>query len=143
MNIATQLKLELRSKDLYVRRSAAESAGRYLCLAWPAAPALICALDDEDKFVRRFSALSLGKLAPGATAAVPRLTELVNDPDDVLNEACCWALGRIGPAARAALPALHQAARRKLPHDPKDPTKDYYVQLVRDAAATAIRRIKA
>lgn len=141
MTIAAGLIKGLRSRDVNRRRAAAESAGRHLCLAWPAIPALVRALDDKDHFVRRHAAQSLGKLGPASKAAVARLTELIADKDDVLAEAACWALGRIGAPARAALPALRRAARRKLPRDPEKPDLDMYVGNTRAAARAAMSRI--
>lgn len=140
MQIRT-LRRRLRSADVKLRRSVAESAGRYLCLAWPLAPDLVKALDDEDKFVRRHSALALGKLAPGAEAAAPALAGLLGDEDLVLVEHACWALGMIGKGAKPALPALRRAAKAR-PPGPGEWAQEA-ARNVRIAAAQAIQRIRA
>jgi len=124
-----------------LRRSVAESAGRYLCEAWPLAPDLIRALDDEDKFVRRHACIALGKLAPAAGAAVPKLVSLLDDPDLVLAEHACWALGRIGRNARHALPDLRRAAHVRPPSE--DAWTIEQTRNVRATAAEAIARIRS
>jgi len=137
----SSMRRRLKSPDVRLRRSVAESAGRHLCDAWPLIPDLICALADEDKFVRRHSVIALGKLGPAAATAVPKLAALLRSEDPVLAEHACWALGMIGAGARKALPLLRRMARTAPAEQDESGVEG--AANIRCAAAAAVERIQA
>lgn len=88
----TQLIIDLRDDDLYVRRRAASD----LCLSpdRSAVPALLAALQDEDDYVREKSAEALG--ATGDSRAIPQLRAAAMDAHPGVRTAAIGALARQG-----------------------------------------------
>ena len=116
----------LRQSDADVRRAAARSIGQLGRAAFAALKDKK-ALDDPDEQVRSLVVEAVGWM--GAEGVNP-LIKALEDKSPAVRRAAARALGRLGPEAKAAEPALVDVVS-----DAKEE--------VRDAAAKALRRIRA
>jgi HEAT repeat protein len=92
---------QLKSKDTYVRLSAAKALGK---IGVVAIPNLLPLLKDEDKNVRIGAIAALGNMGEPAKAAVPNLILLLQDKESRWR--AIDALRNIGESAKSAIPQL-------------------------------------
>jgi HEAT repeat protein len=125
----------LNHKEASVRFQSAKALGKIGAASVPHVPELIRLMgSDPDDKVREISAEVIGQLGPAAAAAfpqaVPALAKALKDPAWNVRRDAVRSLGQLGPAAKGVL------------NEVKTAVKDGN-ELVRTAAATAVRKIEA
>ena len=101
-----QLKKDIHSPDVDVRRRAAILLGLMDVASDEVIPELQKALSDKDKEVRSQAAFTLAHLGSKAKSAIPELQKAMSDPDKEVRFAAIMALRAMGPDAKRAIPNL-------------------------------------
>jgi HEAT repeats len=121
------LEQQLVGADDNIRAAAASALANVGKAAAAVTPALMRALSDDYRPVRAPASLALSRIG---APAVPPLVVALKDSDPELRFNAAWTLGRIGPEASDAMSALEVLLGDE-------------DQMVRQAAAAALKKIKA